>query len=309
MSHGPASISRLEIHLLGPFRIAVDGEPVEERRWARRKPKLLVKLLALQPHHQLHREQVIELLWPELDSESAGANLYKTVHLARRALEPESDARAGSSFILTQDQQVTLRAPGELWIDLEAFEQRATDALASSSVEAVEGALELYSGDLLPEHLYEDWAAGRREHARSLYLELLARLTRLYDAAGEYQRGIECLRIMLASDPTNEEAHRQLMRLYAQTGSRHSAAEEQPSCWEVRQASARRGWRSRPSNGRDGKERGCSWAPVTSRRGRRLTDCSSRPSPATPVARARRYWLINLAPGRNRSLGSSLPWP
>lgn len=174
-----------------------------------------------------------QLLWPELDSEAAANNLHKTVHLARRALEPESGARAGSSFILTQDQQVMLRAPGELWIDLEAFEQRAADALAGGSVEAVEGALELYSGDLLPEDLYEDWAAARREHARSLYQELLARLTQLYEAAGEYQRAIEWLRIVLASDPTNEETHRQLMRLYAQTGSQHQALRQYRQCCEM----------------------------------------------------------------------------
>jgi DNA-binding SARP family transcriptional activator len=230
MSHGTSSLSRLEIRLLGPFRIAVNGEPVDERQWARRKPKLLVKLLALQPHHQLHREQIIEFLWPELDSEAAGNNLYKTVHLARRALEPESDARTGSSFIFTQDQQVILRAPGELWIDLEAFEQRAADALADGSIGVVEAALELYSGDLLPEDLYEDWAAARREHSRGLYHELLARLMQLYDAAGEYQRAIERLRVMLDSDRTNEEAHRQMMRLYAQTGSRHQALRQYREC-------------------------------------------------------------------------------
>ena len=41
--------SCLEIRLLGPFRVAVDGRAVEERCWPRRKPKLLVKLLALEP--------------------------------------------------------------------------------------------------------------------------------------------------------------------------------------------------------------------------------------------------------------------
>src|SRR5262249_33627199 len=107
---------------------------------------------------------------------------------------------------------------------------RAADALAVGSVEAVEGALELYSGDLLPEDLYEDWAAARREHARLLYQELLARLTQLYHASGQYQRAIERLRVMLASDPTNEEAHRQLMRLYAQTGSRHQALCQYREC-------------------------------------------------------------------------------
>ncbi len=230
MSHGHTSLSRLEIHLLGQFRVVVDGERVEERQWVRRKPKLLIKLLALQPHHQLHREQIIELLWPELDYEAAGNNLYKTVHLARRALEPESDGRANSRFILTQDQLVMLRAPGELWIDLEAFERCATGTLAGGSVEALEGALNLYSGDLLPEDLYENWAAARRDHARSLFQELLARLTQLYDEQGQHQLAIERLRMMLASDPTNEEAHRRLMRIYAQTGSRHQALRQYRVC-------------------------------------------------------------------------------
>ena len=67
----------LEIHLLGPFRVTVDERAIEERRWSRRKPKLLVKLLALQPHHQLHREQAMELLWPDLDMEAAANNLLE----------------------------------------------------------------------------------------------------------------------------------------------------------------------------------------------------------------------------------------
>src|SRR5689334_6324650 len=80
--------STLEIHLLGPFRVAVDGSPVEARRWSRRSATLLVKLLALQPHHQLHREQAMEMLWPDLDPQAAINNLHKTIHAARRALEP-----------------------------------------------------------------------------------------------------------------------------------------------------------------------------------------------------------------------------
>ena len=59
----PTGDGSLEICLLGPFQVVVDGRVVNERRWTRRKPALLVKLLALQPHHQLHREQIIELFF------------------------------------------------------------------------------------------------------------------------------------------------------------------------------------------------------------------------------------------------------
>lgn len=66
----------------------MDGEPVDGHRWSRAKPKLLVKLLALQPYHQLHREQLMEMLWPKLGPEAAANNLNKAIHVARHALEP-----------------------------------------------------------------------------------------------------------------------------------------------------------------------------------------------------------------------------
>lgn len=68
LSDAPSS---LDIYLLGLFRCKVDGVQVEERRWSRRKAKRLIKLLAIQPHHQLHREQIAELLWSEQDADAA----------------------------------------------------------------------------------------------------------------------------------------------------------------------------------------------------------------------------------------------
>src|SRR5687768_3594138 len=89
----------LEIHLLGPFRVVVDGREVERRHFTRGKPKLLIKLLALQPYHQLHREQAMELLWPDADPESSTNNLHKAIHLARHALEPDLEVAARSNFL------------------------------------------------------------------------------------------------------------------------------------------------------------------------------------------------------------------
>ena len=109
----------LEIYLLGPFRVVVEGQSVPERDWSRRKPALLIKLLALQPHHQLHREQAMDLLWPESDLKSASNNLHKAIHMARHALERELKSAADSQFILTKGQQIVLRSSGELRIDLE----------------------------------------------------------------------------------------------------------------------------------------------------------------------------------------------
>jgi DNA-binding SARP family transcriptional activator len=203
--------------------VSVDGTPVEERRWARRHAKLLVKILALQPHHQLHREQMMELLWPEHDPASSANNLHKTIHAARRALEPTLKSGADSHFIITQGQQIRLRAPGKLWIDVDQFEQQAAEAIKSLDTQLYEAALALYEGDLLIEDLYEDWATARREQLRALHEDLLLKLAQLYEAQGQHQKGIDRLKEVVACDPSNEEAHWQLMRLYALIGSRHQA--------------------------------------------------------------------------------------
>src|SRR5205085_8413798 len=220
----------LEIHLLGPFRVTVDERAIEERRWSRRKPKLLVKLLALQPHHQLHREQAMEFLWPDLDAAAAANNLHKSIHAARRALEPALQSGADSRFILTREQQITLSAPGKLWIDVEAFEQAAAAALKSSDSQACEQALALYTGDLLIEDPYEDWTTMRRESLRALHYDLLLKLAQLYERKQQYQQSIARLRELLDCDPADEEVHRALMRLYALTGNRHQALRQYQQC-------------------------------------------------------------------------------
>jgi TolB-like protein/Tfp pilus assembly protein PilF len=100
-------------------------------------------------------------------------------------------------------------------------------------VEALEEALSLYEGDLLTEDLYEDWATTRREQLRTQHQDLLGQLAQLYERRGEYQRSIEQLKALVARDPSNEEAHRELMRLYAATRHRRQALRQYQECREA----------------------------------------------------------------------------
>jgi DNA-binding SARP family transcriptional activator/Tfp pilus assembly protein PilF len=216
----------LTVRLLGPFELFVGGAPVSAERWLRRKPRSLVKLLALQPRRQLHREQIIDLLWPDADFESAANNLHKAIHAARRAIEPDLKSGSRSRFVLIRDNLVALCAPGGVHVDVEAFESKAAAALRSDNPGLFEAALDLYRGDLLPEDLYEDWAAVSRERLRGLYGDLLFRFAQLREECGDYADGVGLLRSLVDADPTNEEAHRRLMRLQALTGNRLGAFQQ-----------------------------------------------------------------------------------
>ena len=73
------------ISLLGGFSIRVAGEPAD-RGWRLTKAKTLVKLLALAPRHRLHRDQVVEILWPGTDVRTSANNLHQVVHTVRRTV-------------------------------------------------------------------------------------------------------------------------------------------------------------------------------------------------------------------------------
>ncbi len=79
-------LEAVRVWLLGGFRVSVGSRTIEGDAWRLRKAAALVKLLALAPDHRLHREQVMDLLWPDLATKAASNNLRQTLHGARRTL-------------------------------------------------------------------------------------------------------------------------------------------------------------------------------------------------------------------------------
>ena len=193
---------------------------VREEAWRLRKAASLVKLLALASYHRLHREQVMELLWPDLVPRSAANNLHQTLHAARRTLEPGATE---FRYLILRDELLFLCPEGVLRMDVDAFEDAAAEARRSRDPSSYRRALGLYEGDLLPRDRYEEWAEERRAGLREKYLALLSELAALYEEGGDFDRAIEALQRVVSGDPAHEEAHVSLMRAYAGSGQRHQA--------------------------------------------------------------------------------------
>src|ERR1035438_4944325 len=144
-----SAVMLVAIHLFGAFRVLLDGVPIDEARWGRRKSKTLIKLLALQPLHQssrqMHREELIEVLWPGQDSEQGLNNFHKAVHAARRALEPGLSAGGSSRFLQMRDQLLMLQSD-EISVDVSEFEVLAEVALKTGARDQIEAALATYRG-------------------------------------------------------------------------------------------------------------------------------------------------------------------
>ena len=216
-------VEGLQIQLLGRFRVQVGPRRIPEAAW-RPKAARLVKLLALAPGHRLHREQVMEVLWPEFEPQAAFNNLHRTLHAARHILEPDLPPGTPSTYLHLRAQGLALFASvGVLWIDVEAFEIAAGVARHARDPATYRAALELYTGELLPEDRYEDWAACRREELRERYLMLLLNLMQAHEERGEVPAAIQALELVVATEPTHESAHTNLIRLLALSGRRQKA--------------------------------------------------------------------------------------
>lgn len=79
------SVDPTLISLLGGFSVYVSGKLVR-RGWRLNKAKTLVKLLALAPQRRLHRDQVVDILWPGAEMRAAANNFHQVVHAARSTL-------------------------------------------------------------------------------------------------------------------------------------------------------------------------------------------------------------------------------
>ena len=121
----PRTPEVLRICLLGGFWVSVGAKrTIQENEWRLKKAAALVKLLALAPRHRLHREQVRDLLWPELNISKAANNLRYALYKARRTLGGTSSA-ATCRFIQLGGELLELCPGALLWVDVEAFEEAA----------------------------------------------------------------------------------------------------------------------------------------------------------------------------------------
>ncbi len=192
----------VEIRLLGAFAVRIDGVDIAAGDWPSLRAAQLVQLLCLADGQRLPREQVIDTLWPQLDPDAGGANLRKAAHHARQAL------RSHDALVL-QGGQVLLCPSKSVLIDAARFERLADAALARRDPAACAEAASAYGGDLLPGAPYEAWTDMARARLRARHLELLR-------ASGQWERLAE-------AEPTDEPAHRELMRRELAAGNRPAA--------------------------------------------------------------------------------------
>jgi DNA-binding SARP family transcriptional activator len=159
--------------------------------------------------------------------------LYKAVHHIRQAFATVYPDLSPEALLEIRGEVLSLKAPGGIHTDVEEFEELAQAAIRDRNLNLLQKAVATYRGDLLPTDLYEEWTVEYRNALLERFLELLIKLGEDYSAAGYPAEAGDVFRQVLSREPTREEAHRGLMRVYAVRGSSARALHQYQLCKEV----------------------------------------------------------------------------
>ena len=221
----------LHIALLGGFGLRRDGEPVPDGAYGRQKAKLVLAVLACHPG-PVHREAILDWVWPNLPPDRGLASLHSTLHTLRRVLEPDLARGAGSSRVVADGEafRLVLGDDGDL-LDVAHFLALADQASSpDASIEELVSAEAAYAGPVVPEWPYAEWAQMRRVEVAEAYAAVCERLAEELVLVGRPTAAIARYRRLLALEPEREGWHRALMRVYARSGERALALRQFHAC-------------------------------------------------------------------------------
>jgi DNA-binding SARP family transcriptional activator len=218
----------VEVATLGRFAVVIDGHQVGARGWQSRKARDLLKVVVARRGRPLHRETIIELLWPDDDADRASSRLSGELSTLRRVLDPQKRYEP-DEFVASDGVSVRVHLD-RVRVDVEAFLADAEAGLAHTKaghiVDArprLVAAEAAYVGDFLEDEPFADWAVPLREEARSTYVAVARALADDAAASGDHDLAVRCLLRILERDPYDEPAHLALTSAFA-AARRHGEA-------------------------------------------------------------------------------------
>lgn len=209
----------LWVRTLGTLMVWRGDILVNPGDWQREKARQLFQLLITYRGQWLMRDQIIDLLWPDLPAEPAQRDFKVALNALNHALEPDRPRSAPAFFVIRRENMYRLNPAARIRFDVDDFERLARVApAANGEIDALRNALNLYQDEFLPECRYEDWSAAERERCRHLALTASGRLAGLYQKASAWDDLIQLCGVTLGRDPLWEPAYRSLMLAYAKKG-------------------------------------------------------------------------------------------
>jgi predicted ATPase/DNA-binding SARP family transcriptional activator len=220
---GILNMSFLELKLLGGLSISQDGVPLLD--FKSQKGQALLCYLAVS-HKRHTRSALAGLFWMDMPETDALMNLRKVLNRIKPL----------SPFLLITRETLAFNSNSYHRLDIDEFRTATT---VTSDVRSLEYAASLYQGDFLDGFScdgsipFEDWASVQRARLRETAVGCLHQLVKIFREQKDYPAAVLYQQKLLAIEPWQEEAHRELMRLLAISDHRSAALLQYETCRSI----------------------------------------------------------------------------
>ena len=226
---------RLDIHLLGPFRVEREGAalPSDSNFWRSDKTKSLLAYLIIARDSGVTRTQIVDALWPigddgDGEAERLSINAVRSyLSTLRKVLEPERP-RGNDGLVPLKGGRYYFRGADDVRVDVWEFERQADQAeqltkagRGKEAAEAWELATALHGElGLLPDENYlpASIVEPARERLRQRSLMGLRWLAQYYSQHGPLERAVVAWEMIWHEAPLDSAAYQWLAAHYAASG-------------------------------------------------------------------------------------------
>ena len=218
----------LHVRCFAAFDIGV-GDRVLDWRALRPRAATTLRLLSVRAGRPVHREFLLDALWPDLSVAQARQNLQVTISTLRKLLEPDSARGCAEILVREGDTYRLVLHPGAS-ADVAGFDDAIDEARRAYGAhnprgrrDALARAVHTYRGDLLPEDGAAEWVVAERERLRSRAAIAAASLAELDLTAGDVDAALTAAHRSLEIDPYLDQSWRLLITAYEQADDRAAA--------------------------------------------------------------------------------------
>ncbi|MEV0561053.1 BTAD domain-containing putative transcriptional regulator, partial [Dactylosporangium sp. NPDC050588] len=214
----------VEVYCLGGFQLRLHGRELD-LAGVKPRTRVALRLLAMHAGRPLHRETMLEALWPGVATASATRSLHVTLSSLRAVLPPQPRllSRDGDAYELT--------LPPGGYSDIGSFAAALREARRAAvagdghaRAAALHEALFAYGGELLPEDGPAEWVVHEREVLRRRAAEAATELATALLATGETADAVAAAERCVQIDRYCDAGWRLVVDGYRQLGNLAAAA-------------------------------------------------------------------------------------
>lgn len=224
------------IQLLGNLKIRHNGCDIDISTWRKSKSRELFLSVLLQAGSDISREQIIETLWPDMSPDKARNNYYVTWSNLKRILQGGDRDRRESLPIKSSGSRcyVNREYCGVDIIDLvESIHEghrASTSGDLDGAITQYQRTAKLYTGDLLPGDMYNEWLTAHREYYHTLFIEAMISATKISLELDKPSSAIFFIEHALRFERSREVLYEWAMRTYLHADRREDAIEMYHLC-------------------------------------------------------------------------------